>query len=41
VNKPGTAPVIVGDTARLQATLGWQPPIRFAEGVKDWLRPAS
>jgi len=36
-NKPGTAPVIVGDTSRLQAALGWQPPIRFAEGVKEWI----
>jgi len=36
--KPGTAPVIVGDTSRLQATVGWQPPTRFVDGLNDWLR---
>jgi UDP-glucose 4-epimerase len=37
-NKSETPPVIVGDTTRLKATLGWQPPTRFDEGVRDWLR---
>jgi UDP-glucose 4-epimerase len=36
-SKPGSPPTIVGDTSRLQATLGWQPPTRFSEGVKRWL----
>jgi nucleoside-diphosphate-sugar epimerase len=36
-------PVIVGDTSRLKATLGWQPPTRFVDGVREWLveKPAA
>ena len=36
-NKPGVAPITVGDTSRLQATLAWQPPIKFADGLREWL----
>ena len=35
--KPEAAPVIAGDTSRLNAALGWQPPTRFADGVREWL----
>ena len=35
--KPETAPVIVGDISRLETALDWQPPTRFADGVKLWL----
>ncbi|HEX3147117.1 MAG TPA: NAD(P)-dependent oxidoreductase [Gemmataceae bacterium] len=37
-SKPESPPVIVGDTSRLRATLGWQPPTRFVDGVRDWLK---
>jgi nucleoside-diphosphate-sugar epimerase len=37
VSKPETPPVIVGDTTRLKAALGWQPPTRFGDGVWEWL----
>jgi UDP-glucose 4-epimerase len=30
-------PVIVGDTRRLAATVGWRPATRFADGLKTWL----
>lgn len=36
-SKPDIPPVIVGDTNRLRAVSGWQPPTRFAEGVRLWL----
>jgi UDP-glucose 4-epimerase len=36
--KAETPPVIVGDTSRLKAALGWQPGTRFADGVREWLR---
>jgi nucleoside-diphosphate-sugar epimerase len=36
-SKAETPPVIVGDTSRLRATLGWQPATRFADGVREWL----
>jgi nucleoside-diphosphate-sugar epimerase len=36
-SKPEPPPVIVGDTSRLKATLNWQPPTRFADGVREWL----
>jgi nucleoside-diphosphate-sugar epimerase len=36
---PNDPPVVVGDTTRLKAALGWQPPTRFAEGVHEWLGP--
>ncbi|HKA08447.1 MAG TPA: NAD(P)-dependent oxidoreductase [Gemmataceae bacterium] len=39
-NKPETPPVIVGDMTRLKASLGWQPPTRFSDGVRDWLGTA-
>ena len=35
--KAEVPPVIVGDTSRLKAALGWQPGIRFADGVRSWL----
>jgi nucleoside-diphosphate-sugar epimerase len=35
--KPEPPPVIVGDTSRLQAAIGWQPATRFADGVREWL----
>jgi nucleoside-diphosphate-sugar epimerase len=35
--KPDPPPVIVGDTSRLKAALGWQPATRFVDGVRQWL----
>jgi nucleoside-diphosphate-sugar epimerase len=35
--KPDPGPVIVGDTSRLKAALGWQPPTKFADGVREWI----
>lgn len=35
--KSEPAPVIAADTSRLVAALGWQPPTRFADGVREWL----
>jgi nucleoside-diphosphate-sugar epimerase len=35
--KVESPPVIVGDTARLKTTLGWQPETRFSDGVLEWL----
>ena len=32
-----TAPIIVGNTARLKETLGWVPEIRFESGLRQWL----
>jgi UDP-glucose 4-epimerase len=40
-SKPDSPPVIVGDTGRLKAALGWQPPTRFADGVREWLRATA
>jgi nucleoside-diphosphate-sugar epimerase len=36
-----SAPVIVGDTTQLRKTFKWAPPTRFAEGLREWLRPAG
>jgi nucleoside-diphosphate-sugar epimerase len=36
-SKPETPPVIAGETSRLKAALGWHPPTRFADGVREWL----
>jgi UDP-glucose 4-epimerase len=36
--RPATeAPSVVGDTARLQAALGWAPTTRLADGLRAWL----
>jgi UDP-glucose 4-epimerase len=35
--KPEPAPMIVGDTTRLRQVLQWEPPTRFADGVREWL----
>ena len=36
-SNPSDPPAIVGDTSRLRTALSWQPPTRFADGVREWL----